>query len=131
MRPGARIEIVLPAEEIVLARVPTFCRLKSPSEEIETPVEPETFAWMVVVPPELANVDSVTAPADAVKLASSVMAPSAAITMPFAPVMGALLFMVTPLPERAVSTTCPPDEERDRKSTRLNSSHTVISYAVF
>src|SRR5256885_11724241 len=25
----------------------------------------------------------------------------------------------------------PPDEHRDRKSTRLNSSHLVISYAVF
>src|SRR5438034_3591983 len=32
-------------------------------------------------------------------------------------------------PERSVSLTL--DESADRKSTRLNSSHTVISYAVF
>src|SRR5438132_9794407 len=33
---------------------------------------------------------------------------------------------------RAVQPTqAHPDAERDRKSTRLNSSHTVISYAVF
>src|SRR5260221_3725698 len=29
------------------------------------------------------------------------------------------------------STGCSPTKSRDRKSTRLNSSHTVISYAVF
>src|SRR5215211_8617638 len=32
---------------------------------------------------------------------------------------------------RAPSSRRPSDRRRDRKSTRLNSSHTVISYAVF
>src|SRR5438132_8053703 len=33
--------------------------------------------------------------------------------------------------DRVVSSVDHPQEVRDRKSTRLNSSHTVISYAVF
>src|SRR5260221_7980032 len=35
------------------------------------------------------------------------------------------------VPKRGAIETVHVDGERDRKSTRLNSSHTVISYAVF
>src|SRR5438132_9032249 len=38
--------------------------------------------------------------------------------------------LLMPLPERLISAKNPV-RPRDRKSTRLNSSHTVISYAVF
>src|SRR2546427_898892 len=36
-----------------------------------------------------------------------------------------------PLPLRCTSASPPTNKERDRKSTRLNSSHSQISYAVF
>src|SRR3712207_8752870 len=40
-------------------------------------------------------------------------------------------FCETPEPQPTVARTEPPDHEVDRKSTRLNSSHANISYAVF
>src|SRR5207253_11231191 len=36
-----------------------------------------------------------------------------------------------PWPRPAAGRACPPASFRDRKSTRLNSSHVAISYAVF
>src|SRR5947207_5207145 len=45
--------------------------------------------------------------------------------------ISALSFTIVPRPECSVTFTPPACPASDRKSTRLNSSHTVISYAVF
>src|SRR5207248_10754852 len=89
------------------------------------------FPYTTLFRSQAVNVDPIAAMANAAAVSQTLHMTLAAYAATGFAVAGIHAFLLLKDPANAFHRRILEEEERDRKSTRLNSSHRTISYAVF